>query len=553
VTTAIADLLAIDDLSLTLVAGKDGVGRPIRWAHVSELEDPTPFLRGGEVLLSTGLSLCAWAPERQAAFVRQLDDAGLAGFGLGLGFGFDAAPEALVEAADLASFPVFEVPYEVPFIAITEALFSRLVNEQYVLLQRAGVVQQTLSRLLLDGSGLDALLGTYARMTGTRALLFDLHGEVVAAAPGAIQAIDPRRAWAEVQRLRPETSEFSLTLEDADGRRAMLPILVGGATAGFLVMARAERAEPYNHVVVHHLATAIALDLSKAQAVASTERRLVGDFLDALLEGELSGEEIRRRLSFLGFGAGRPLAVLVGRPEGRAGGDGSGRDGPGDGPGGNGPGGIDLALESLHRVVEDRLSRWSGRYVCSPHDGAVVALLEVDDLAEARRTAETVAQGARGTKGGVVARFGLGSPECDPAGLRRGYQEARFALASASSAGSRGAVATVEDLGSHRLLLALQEDAALEAFSRGLLGPIRAYDKRQHGELVHSLEVFLEHNGNWESAARALNVHRHTLRYRIRRVVELTGRNLELAADRVEFWLALKADEVLVGRRAVGR
>jgi PucR family transcriptional regulator, purine catabolism regulatory protein len=538
VTTTIADLLAIDDLSLTLVAGKDGVGRPIRWAHVSELEDPTPFLRGGEVLLSTGLSLCAWPPERQAAFVRQLDGAGLAGFGLGLGFGFDAAPEALVEAADLASFPVFEVPYEVPFIAITEALFSRLVNEQYVLLQRAGMVQQTLSRLLLDGSGLDALLGAYARMTGTRPLLFDLHGEVVAAAPGAIQAIDPRRAWAEVQRLRPESSDFSLTLEDGDGRRAMLPILVGGATAGFLVMTRAERAEPYNHVVVHHLATAIALDLSKAQAVASTERRLVGDFLDALLEGELSGEEVRRRLSFLGLGAGRPLAVLVGRPEGRTAGDGSGGD---------------LALESLHRVVEDRLSRWSGRYVCSPHDGTVVALLEVDDPAEARRTAETVAQGARGTKGAVVARFGLGSTECDPGGLRRGYQEARFALASASSAGLRGAVATVEDLGSHRLLLALQEDAALEAFSRGLLGPIRAYDERQHGELVHSLEVFLEHNGNWESAARALTVHRHTLRYRIRRVVELTGRNLDLAADRVEFWLALKADEVLVGRRAVGR
>ena len=535
-TTTVADLLAIDDLSLTLVAGKDGVGRPIRWAHVSELEDPTPFLRGGEVLLSTGLSLCAWKPARQAAFVRQLAGAGLAAFGLGLGFGFDAAPDALVEAADLASFPVVEVPYEVPFIAITEALFSRLVNEQYVLLQRAGVVQQTLSRLLLDGSGLDALLGAYARMTGTRALLFDLHGEVVAAAPGAIQSIDPRQAWTEVQRLRPEGNEFSLTLADGDGRRAMLPILVGGATAGFLVMARAERAEPYNHVVVHHLATAIALDLSKAQAVASTERRLVGDFLDALLEGELSSEEIRRRLSFLGLGAGRPLAVLVGRPDGQ--------------PAEQAQGGGDLALEALHRIVEDRLSRWSGRYVCSPHDGAVVALLEVDDLVEARRTAESVAQGGRG---GLAARFGLGSPECGPSGLRRGYQEARFALASASTAGSRGAVATVEDLGSHRLLLALQEDAALEAFSRGLLGPIRAYDERQHGELVHSLSVFLEHNGNWESAARALTVHRHTLRYRIRRVVELTGRNLDLAADRVEFWLALKADEVLVGRRAVGR
>ncbi len=540
-TTTVADLLVIEDLSLTLVAGKDGVGRPIRWAHVSELEDPTPFLRGGEVLLTTGLGLHGAGPDRQARFVEQLAGARLAGLGLGLGFGFDVTPAPLVAAADEAAFPVFEVPYEVPFIAITEALFSRLVNEQYVLLQRAGAVQQTLSRLLLEGRGLEALLGAYARMTGTRALLFDLHGEVLAAAPGATRALDPRASWAEVQRLRPEGNEFSPTLSDGEGHRSLLPILVGGAPAGFLVMARAERTEPFHQVVVHHLATAIALDLSKAQAVASTERRLVGDFLDALLEGDLSSDEIRRRLRFLGLGESRPLAVLVGRletPAGAAGAAGDGAD-------------PEHALEALRRLAEDRLSRRAARYVCNVHAGAVVALLEAADLAEARGIAESVARGAR-TRG-LAARFGLGAPEADPKGLRRGYQEARFALGTAASAGAHGPVATVDDLGSHRLLLALQEDAALEAFSRGLLGPIRAYDERQHGELVQSLRVFLEHNGNWESAARALAVHRHTLRYRIRRIAELTGRNLDRAADRVEFWLALKADEVLAGRRAAER
>jgi purine catabolism regulator len=557
VTFTVAELLAIKDLSLTLVAGGQGVDRPIRWAHVSELEDPTRFLRGGEVLLSTGLSLHGSAPERQARFVEQLAAAKLAGLGLGLGFGFEATPPAMIEAADRAAFPLFEVPYELPFIAITEALFSRLVNEQYVLLQRAGVVQQTLSRLLLEGSGLDALLGAYARMTGTRALLLDLHGEVMAAAPGATETIDPRVAWAEVQRLRPEGNEFSLTLSDGDGHRSMLPILVGGAPAGFLVMARTERTEPYHHVVVHHLATAIALDLSKAQAVASTERRLVGDFLDALLEGQLSGEEVRRRLRFLGLGDARPVAVLVGRPEEPPGAvpeiGGDAVAASANDPGANGPKrrGGDHDLEALRRLVEDRLSRQPGRYVCNLHDGAIVALLEAADLTEARATAEAVALGARGR--GIGARFGLGAPEVDPGGLRRRYQEARFVLGSAASAGALGPVATVDDLGSHRLLLALQEDAALEAFSRGLLGPIRAYDDRQHGELVHSLRVFLEHNGNWESAARALTVHRHTLRYRIRRIEELTGRNLDLAADRVEFWLALKAAEVLVGRQTMER
>jgi purine catabolism regulator len=153
---------------------------------------------------------------------------------------------------------------------------------------------------------------------------------------------------------------------------------------------------------------------------------------------------------------------------------------------------------------------------------------------------------------GVVARFGLGTPASDPRALRRTYQEARFAL-EAAGPGDRGAlVATVGDLGSHRLLLARQEDAALEAISRSLLGPLSDYDHRQHGDLVASLRAFLEHNGNWEAAARALGVHRHTLRYRVRRVAELTGRDLDRAGDRVEFWLALQAADVLKGRGGQG-
>ena len=526
-TTTVADLLAIEELRLGLVAGADGLDRPIRWAHVSELKDPTRFLRGGEVLLTTGRGIRG-GPQGQAAYVEQLAKADLAALGVGLGFAFKATPPAVLDAADRAGFPVFEVPFEVPFIAITEALFSRLVNEQYVLLQRAGTVQQTLSRLLVEGAGLDALLEAYARMTGTRTLLLDVRGEVMAAARGATAVLPPRAVWAEIQALRPEGNEFSLSLSDEGGSRTLLPVLVGGGPAGFLVLHRGPRPEPFHQVVIHHLATAMALELAKAQAVARTERRLVGDFLDALLEGELSASEIRRRLRFLGLGASPAIAVMVAR---RADGD---RAEP--------------AVEALRLLVQDRLSRRPAPYVCSIQDASVVALFEAAGPAEARAAAEAVAKAAQAR--GLAGRFGLGMPEADPRGLRRAYQEARFALeAAASGPGDRRPlVATVADLGSHRLLLARQEDAALEAISRGLLGPLADYDHRQHGDLVASLRAFLEHNGNWEAAARALAIHRHTLRYRIRRVADLTGRDLDRAGDRVEFWLALQAADVLDGR-----
>ncbi|MFL6217876.1 MAG: PucR family transcriptional regulator [Actinomycetes bacterium] len=524
-TTTVADLLAIGELHLGLVAGADGLDRPIRWAHVSELKDPTRFLRGGEVLLTTGRGMRG-GPSGQAAYVEQLAKADLAALGVGLGFAFKATPPAVCEAADRAGFPVFEVPFEVPFIAITEALFSRLVNEQYVLLQRAGTVQQTLSRLLVEGAGLDALLEAYARMTGTRALLLDVRGEVMAAARGATALLPPRAVWAEIQALRPEGNEFSLSLSDEGGSRTLLPVLVGGGPAGFLVLHRGTRPEPFHQVVVHHLATAVALELAKAQAVARTERRLVGDFLDALLEGELSATETRRRLRFLGLGASPAIAVLVAR--------------------GSEPDRSEAAVEGLRLLVQDRLSRRPAPYVCSIQDATVVALFEAAGPAEARTVAEAVAEAVLAR--GPGARFGLGMPEADPRGLRRAYQEARFALEAAAPGGRGAPVATVGDLGSHRLLLARQEDAALEAISRGLLGPLADYDHRQHGDLVASLRAFLEHNGNWEAAARALGVHRHTLRYRVRRVAELTGRDLDRAGDRVEFWLALQAADVLQGR-----
>ena len=131
-----------------------------------------------------------------------------------------------------------------------------------------------------------------------------------------------------------------------------------------------------------------------------------------------------------------------------------------------------------------------------------------------------------------------------PGELRRGFHEARCALeARALTAnGSNGSVmlATYRDLGSFQLLLSLQDDDALRLFCDSILAPIEESEGAYGGELMRSLEAFIECNGQWERAAKSLFCHRHTLRYRIRRVEELTGRSLDSARDRIDFWLALR-------------
>ncbi len=130
--------------------------------------------------------------------------------------------------------------------------------------------------------------------------------------------------------------------------------------------------------------------------------------------------------------------------------------------------------------------------------------------------------------------------------LRRAFHEARCALEAASIAnGNAPEVASYRDLGAFQLILSLQDDDALRLYCDSLLGPLENGGGEYGDELVRSLEAFIEQNGQWERAARELYCHRHTLRYRIRRIEELTGRDLGRARDRIEFWLALRARELL--------
>jgi purine catabolism regulator len=155
-----------------------------------------------------------------------------------------------------------------------------------------------------------------------------------------------------------------------------------------------------------------------------------------------------------------------------------------------------------------------------------------------------------------------GAGRAVPAGdLRRTFHEARCALEAhelagdangersdaEASGGNRGGdlLATYRDLGSFQLLLSLQDDEALRLFCDSILAPIEDGEGAYGGELMRSLEAFIECNGQWERAARQLYCHRHTLRYRIRRVEELTGRSLDSARDRIDFWLALRGRELI--------
>src|SRR4051812_28671876 len=151
-------------MGFRLATGEDGADVPVRWVHITELRDPTPWLSGGELLLTTGFQLNT--AKRQRDFVRRLVGHNLAGLGFGTGFDHSSVPKPMLDEARETGFPLFEVPSELPFIAVTEKAFPRLVNEQYEVLQRGIATHKRLERLVLEERGLDAGVRALAAAIG---------------------------------------------------------------------------------------------------------------------------------------------------------------------------------------------------------------------------------------------------------------------------------------------------------------------------------------------------------------------------------------------------
>jgi len=365
----------IGELGLQLACGEESARTPVRWVHSTELADPTPWLKGGELLLTTGLQL--GTAQSQQELIERLVEHDIAGLGFGTGFAHKRLPQTLLASARRHGFPLFEVPYELPFIAITERAFAHLLNERYEMLQRT----------------------------------------------------------------------------------------------------------------------------------------MVGDVLAEALTGHLYPEDLKARLR--PFGIGERIAVLA------------------------------FSLDepaAAAATVERLLEREGVAKLVALRGGLLCAVIAADE--DDRPVAL-----ARAVRGELQQRFGsvsaAASRSAPTHGLRLSFHEARCALEAVRLRnGDAPEVATAADLGAFQLLLSLQDDDALVSYCRSVLGPIEQGEGEYGEELVRSLDAFIEHNGHWEKAASALYCHRHTLRYRIRRIEQLTGRDFSSARDRIEFWLALRGREL---------
>jgi len=501
-----------------VVAGKDGLDREIRWAHPVDIPHASEWVRGGELLLTTFYGLRD-DPEAQIHLCAELAEKGLAGMVVAVGGYLDAVPDAIRSAADAVNFPIIEMPWDVPFEDVVRAISEQIINEQYQLYKQSLSIHGSLTRLVLDGGSLQDVAQELCKLLQRPVEIDDLSFSMLAAAGSENEIDDSRRAALREGRSAPMLLEhlrrtgvlarmrtsFAPERIDADEStsaygmtmaRILAPIVVARKIYGYVwIIAGRRELEPLDFHAIEHAATVAALilfrDQTGRQAEERAESRILSRLLaeDARLDNTLREEVARFRLRLEA-----PHAILVidaGRNEVRA---------------------VELAARNAVRRagLAAAMGERAGRVVVLVEGSRAEAIVELCQriITEAQPLEDTI-------------RVGASPLHEDAATLQRAYEHALEALALLPALGDDRKVAQFDELGILHWLHAVPQDLLAEnAFARSIQR-LAEHDRARGAELLHTLEVFLECDGNSVRAAEKLIVHRHTLKYRLQRIEEL--------------------------------
>jgi purine catabolism regulator len=520
-----------------VVAGRGGLGRLVRWVHAIELADAGRLLRGGELVLTTGIAL----PDDDAllaAYVADLARAGVSGVAVELGRHFvGELPVALAGAAEEAGLPLVAFRREVPFVAITEAVHGRIIDEQLAQLREAARLHEVFTDLAVAGAPAGEVVRQAATLAGRPVILTDLSGHVLAYEPAGA---DPERLLAGFAARAGAAAPSRRTAYDPAAGWLVTTVGARGEDWGRVILVCGGPPAPGDTVLVERAATTLALGRLLTRQAESLERQAHRTLLTALLaQSYPSPQEAEVRARALGLPVdGRRLLGLVVRF-------------PGSGPG-------LLAQARVLEVAEALADACrAGRIpalVGSLDDERAGALLALDPRADEPQVLETICAAAR-RRLADRGRHSPGPPAGDPVigagdaalsltGARRSLLEAeQVADAAAQSPAREGdrLYYRLADLRLRGLVYLLGSDPRLEVFVERELGPLLAYDAAHGTDLTAVLAAYLAAGGNKAEAAARTHLARPTLYERLRHIERIIGVSLDAAESRASLHLALIA------------
>ncbi len=505
------DLLAESDLGLVLLSGREYLENRLLGVYITDLLDPRRYLEGGEVVLS-GL---VWhgGPDDSERFVAALAESGVSALAAGTAR-LGHTPPDLVEACRGYGIPVFEVPVQVSFSTLAE----RIQREH-----RYSGPRPELVGAVSAGAGLHRVLQLAAAEFDAACWVLSAAGRTV----GGTEEL-PAVERGELVRHFFGADRFPATFRFGTGPYVVWPVEAEPelrASRWFIAL-RGDQQDWNQRDQQQGRASELATELANAVALLRVRcdeaERVTGRSIESALrrwaDGTASPSEVTARLETTGLATGgllRVIALTV-------------RD-------------SDLDPIPLLREIAAATGMTSATMPFS--EGACALLIGTEaELSELDGWLNRItAEAEPGLDG---RRLAIGVSDISAAtDLHRAWEEAGHARRLAATWPGPIGIASGKDLASHQVLLASVPDALRRSYRDRLLSKLGEYDRAHRSDLVHTLRVFLEYSGSWSRCAERLHVHVNTLRYRIKRVEEITGRDLTGFTARVDFQLALELDQ----------
>jgi len=385
------------------------------------------------------------------------------------------------------------------------AATNEALAETVARLQRSMDIHQRLTRVAVSGEGQPGIARALHELTGMPVAIEDRYGNLTAwAGPGRPDPY-PKESFAQREHLLRRLMRASAPTRDGE----RLSLLASPRTDVMGVLALIDpqrRADHADLVALEHGATVLAMELARLRGIADAELRLSRDLVHDLLAGT-DDEGALTRAEALDYDLRRPHRVVIVEGRGRA----RAHDAL-----------LSAVRRAMQRARQDGLfETWSGNV-------AVVTAGQADW--------EQLRRAVMSDLGGQV-RVGVGGTAARPSELPRSLREAGFALRLQQTLLPGNTACEYPKLGIFRMLAAIPDLSDVDSFVREWLGSLLDYDARRKAELVHTLTQYLEHGGNYDATAAELSVHKSTLKYRLQRIRELTG--LELNDPDVHFNLQL--------------
>ncbi|MET0781707.1 MAG: PucR family transcriptional regulator [Microbacterium sp.] len=495
-------LLARRDLHLRLDGDADELGegaldRPIRWVHSSDLADPTPFLSEGLALLTTGTQFqdAADDPAQYRDYVRRLSARGVVGLGFGTEVVRDGIPPGLAEACRAERMPLFEVPYRTPFIAVARAGAEAIAAQSYARRSWALAAQRAISLAALRPDGLGATLAELARQLDAWVGLYDTAGTLTREHPSSLEPAVADELRAEVGAVLRRGARAGSSLRIGGVPFSLQTLGRGGHLRGVIAMSAGELDQEGRGVVTAVVAMA-GLALEQQQGLDRARTLLRAGLVHSLLGND---PVLARRVARDLWG-GLPSAPFV------------------------------VAMTDTGTVRRDAVREWlelraderrGGLFFGRGDEGLVLV----------------VAASEAGLLDEFAERFEEHLGVSDP----HGYDTFSTATDQARLARDRGPMRVSHFADVARTgVLSVAPSAEARLIAEAALDPLVLHDREHGTALLETVRAWLENDCSHEASARALGVHRHTVRARIASAERVLAVDLGSFAARAEIWAALR-------------